>query len=78
MMAWKRTGRLLAGLACAAIPLSMTASCEPFSGTFSLFRFDDDHDHGFFDLFIDDHHYDDCFLFDCDDYYYEEIIIIDD
>ena len=77
-MAWKRTNRLFVALACAAIPLSITASCDPFGGTFSLFRFDDGHDHGFFEWFMDDdYHYDDCFFFDCHDYYYEEIVIID-
>ncbi len=80
-MSWTKTKRFLVGIAGAAIPLSVTASCDPYDGTLSVFR-ERDHDrHGIFDLFLeDDVHFDDCFFIDCfhdDDYYYEEIVIFD-
>ena len=45
----------------AAMPYAINASCDPFSGSLDIYRFDD-HRHGFFDVFVDD-----CFFVDCHD-----------
>ncbi|UCC28998.1 MAG: hypothetical protein JSU86_12430 [Phycisphaerales bacterium] len=79
-MSWIKAKRLLAGLAFAGIPLITTASCDPVHGTLEVYRNDDYHDHGIFDV-VGDWFYDGCFFWDdCyyhDDYYYEEIVIWD-
>lgn len=68
-MPGKKWKRRLVLLACGAIPLVTTASCDPLSGTFDFYR--DDHTGFFFDdpgfdevLVVDE--FDDCFyVFDC-------------
>lgn len=52
----------LAVAASIAMPFALSASCDPFFGSLEIHRFDN-HDHGFFDVFVDD-----CFFFDCYDY----------
>ncbi len=52
----------LAVAASAAMPFAISASCDPFSGSLDIYRYDDHY--GFFDVFVDD-----CFFFDCHDYY---------
>ena len=51
------------GLACGVAPLITTATCDPYTGAFDLYR-DDDFRYGgfFFDEFIvyDEHYVDDC------------------
>ncbi len=61
----------LVGLACAATPLALTASCSPQYGTLDVVRFDHHH-HGFGLL---DPFFDDCLFVDC--FYEDEIIIFD-
>jgi hypothetical protein len=69
----KNAKRFLVGLACAAIPLVTTASCDPAFGAFSFFRDDDDRG-GFLDVFVDDY-YDPCYYDDC---YYDEVIVYEE
>lgn len=80
-MSWTRAKRLLVAIAGAGIPLTLTASCDPYVGTLSALRERDHDHHGFFDLlFHDAVHFDGCFFIDCfhdDDYYYEGIVIFD-
>ena len=61
---------IVIGLAFAGIPLVTTATCDPRTGTFNLFRDDDDYyyDDGFFYdeiVYFDDYYFDDCSFFDC-------------
>ena len=64
---------LIVGLACAAIPLATTVSCDPVHG-FNFFR-DSHHDEGFVDVFFEEVlFYDDCFFDDC---FFDEIVIYD-
>lgn len=68
MIRSKRARAIMLGVACAAAPLVTTATCDPYRGTFNLFR-DDDYEDGFFVeevVYYDDYYYDDCFFFfDC-------------
>ncbi len=67
MILSKRAKAILLGVACAAAPLITTATCDPYRGTFYLYR-DDDYDDGFFveeAIYYDDYYYDDCYSFDC-------------
>ena len=59
----KRLGRLIA-LALGGIPLITTATCDPYTGTFDLYRDDDFHHHSFFDGYYYEEYvvYDDCFF----------------
>ena len=71
-MTWNCKKRLLAAFAAAGITLAATASCNTQYGTLQVYRYDDDHDYGFFDVFFeDDYYYDDCYYDNCyyDDYY---------
>ncbi len=79
-MSWTKAKRFLVAIALAGMPLTMMASCDPYDGSLSVFRDRDHGHHGFFDLFLDDVHFDGCFFIDChydDDYYYDEIVIFD-
>ncbi len=51
----------LAVAASLAMPFAFSASCDSFSGSLEIHRFDD-HDYGFYDVFVDD-----CLFFDCHD-----------
>ncbi len=65
---WMRAKLGFVALACAAMPLALTASCDPSFGTLDIVRYDDDHSHmGWFGELFDGCMFDDC-------YYEEEII----
>ena len=84
-MKWTKTRRLIAAMACAAIPLALTASCDPYYGSLTILRDDNCDDCCGFDCFLDGWFSDDWYGSDCcswgdcycDDYYYEEIVIWD-
>ncbi len=60
---WTRIRTVLIGLACGAIPLLTSATCDPASATFDFFRDDD----GYYDdgYVVDEIiYYDDCY-YDC-------------
>ena len=84
-MNWKKARCLIAAMAFAAIPLALTASCDPHYGSLTIVRGDDCDDCGGFDFLFDGWFWDDwsgsdcCSWGDCycDDYYYEEIVIWD-
>jgi hypothetical protein len=73
---FKRTMVLAAAAAFAGIPLVTTATCDPYTRTFTFYR-DDDYegdDWGFFDLFIyDDYYYPDCSYGCYDDYWGDDV-----
>ncbi len=62
----KRPNRIkmwLVGLACGAIPLITTATCDPYTGFLDIYRDDDGYyyDSGYYDVY----YYDDCDIFFC-------------
>jgi len=56
----------LLGLACAGIPLTTAASCDPVTGAVKFFRNDDGGDY-----YDDGYYYDDYYYYD-DGYYYDD------
>ena len=71
---WRKTKRWAVAIAMAAIPMELMVSCDPYSGSIDIYRYDES-DYGFFDIFIIEEDYDDCFLFDCHVGHYDEIVI---
>lgn len=78
-MIWRKATKLIVSMAVAGIPLAMSASCDPYSGSLSVYRYDN-HNDGWFGNILDD-----WFGYECDywdgcytnDYYYDEIVIWD-
>lgn len=70
---WQTAKRWTVAIGMAAIPMAMTISCDPHSGSLDIIRYDNP-DFGFFDVFIDDGH-NDCFIFDCHDVHFDEFVI---
>jgi len=61
---WIRIRTVLIGLACGAIPLVTSATCDPATATLDFFRDDD----GYYDdgYIVDEIiYYDDCYFYDC-------------
>ena len=57
---WLTAKKYLLAMAAAGVPLATSVTCNPSHGTLDIFRNDDHHDFGFFDIFIDDCFFDDC------------------
>ena len=82
-MIWNKARKLIVGMACGAMPLAFTATCDPYYGSLTVVRGDDCYDCGGSDFILDGWFWDtwygddccswgDCY---CDDYYYDEIVI---
>lgn len=70
---WQKAKRWAVAIVMAAIPMELAVSCDPYSGSLDIIRYDDS-DYGFFDILIEDV-YGDCFIFDCHVGHYDEIVI---
>ncbi len=61
-----RTKLLAAALTIGAMPLALSGTCNPYTGSLSVFRENYHNDYFVEDIFFDDYYYeDDCFFFDC-------------
>ncbi len=62
----RRKGRaFLAALALGGMPWITSATCDPVTGAFDLFRNDDYYDDYYYEDVYVDYYYDDCYFLDC-------------